>query len=84
MNYGVEWHPQAFRTLNKLPRQIKQRIMDKLDRVISDPFRYLEHYDDNNVFKLRIGDYRLLVDLDRKENILLIQVFDKRGRVYNR
>jgi len=84
MIYSIEWHPQAYRTLYKLPRQVKQRILDKLDQITSDPFRYLDHYEGNNTYKLRIGDYRLLVDVDLRDRVLLIQVFDKRGRVYKR
>ena len=50
--------------------------------ISENPFRYLEHFEGKDVYKLRIGDYRALVDVDFQNKILKIQVFDKRGRVY--
>ena len=46
--------------------------------------RYLERYEGKAVHKLRIGPYRLLIDIDVPNKLLLIQVLDKRGRVYKR
>ena len=68
--------------LRKLPQRTIKRILLKLDFVAKEPFRYLEHYEGKAVYKLRIGTYRLLVDINLQEKLLLIQVFDKRGRVY--
>ena len=45
---------------------------------------YLEHYEKANVYKLRIGDYRALIDVDKSRKILFVQVIDKRSRIYKR
>ena len=34
------------------------------------------------ISKLRIGDYRALIDIDFENKVLIIQVFDKRGKIY--
>ncbi len=83
MTYLVKWHPQAFKFLDKLPKQNSERILKKLDDVKEDPFRFLEHYE-GEYYKLRIGDYRLLIDIDFDRMILWIRVLDKRGRIYKR
>lgn len=83
MSYLIKWSPQAFKFLEKLPKQISERILKKLDEVKEDPFRFLEHYE-GEYYKLRIGDYRALIDVDFDKNVLLIQVLDKRGRIYKR
>ncbi|HLA23295.1 MAG TPA: hypothetical protein VJZ93_02045 [Candidatus Nanoarchaeia archaeon] len=36
----------------------------------------------SKIDKLRIGDYRALIDIDFENKILIIQVFDKRGKIY--
>jgi len=41
----------------------------------------LEHYEGQG-YKLRIGDYRALIDVDNQRKILFVRVFDKRGRIY--
>lgn len=84
MTFTIEWHPQAYRVLRKLPKQTVRRILLKLDFVAKEPFRYLEHYEGKAVYKLRIGPYRLLIDINIQNNLLLIQLIDKRGRVYKR
>ncbi len=81
MIYSIEWDSKAFKFLERLQKDIAQRILNKLEEVKEDPFRYLEHYEGEG-YKLRVGDYRLLIDVDFENNILIIQVFDKRGRVY--
>ncbi|MEK6871761.1 MAG: hypothetical protein AABX16_02560 [Nanoarchaeota archaeon] len=67
--------------MNNLQKDIAQRIIDKLEKIKEDPFRYLEHFEGEG-YKLRIGDYRMLIDVNQKNKMLTIQVFDKRGRIY--
>ncbi len=81
MNFEIEWSPGAAKDLSKLPKQLIKRVKNKLEEVKKYPFRYLEYYE-GKYYKLRIGDYRALIDVDFNRNILLIQVFDKRGRIY--
>lgn len=84
MSYSLKWNPKPIKYLEKLPKNISIRILEKLDSVKEDPFRYLEHYEGENVYKLRIGNYRLLIDVDFSNKALIIRVFDHRGRVYKR
>ena len=84
MNYIIKWHPKAYKFLKKLPYDIIRRVLDKFDLLAQDPFRFLEHYEGENVYKFRVGDYRALIDVDFQNKILLVRVFDKRGRIYER
>ncbi len=81
MVYEVIWHPKAAKYVERLPKDIAKRILKKLDEVAENPFVYLEHFEGEG-YKLRIGDYRALIDADLQEKILRIRVFDKRGRIY--
>lgn len=83
MTYTLKWHPKAFKTLSKLPKQVIERVLTKFDAVIEDPFRFLEHFE-GPLYKLRIGDYRALVDINLKDKLLLIQDFDHRSRIYKK
>ena len=84
MTYTLKWHPQAFKVLDKLQKETIQRVLDKFDLVIEEPFRFLEHYEGENLFKLRIGDYRALVEANIQNKILLVKVFDHRSKIYNK
>lgn len=84
MIFEVEWHPKASKNLSRLPKFLIERVLKKVDEVKKDPFRFLEHFEKEKVYKLRIGDYRALVEVDFDTTTLYILVFDKRGRVYER
>jgi len=85
MNWEIRWNPKAFKFLDKLPKDTALRVIDKLEQVKANPFHYLEHFEgDRMLYKLRIGDYRILVDVDFQQHVLKIRVFDHRGRVYER
>ena len=79
--YDVRLSPQATKFFRKLPANIQERIREKFKDVSQDPFRYIEHYEGDH-HKIRIGDYRALVDIDQAHTILWVRVFDKRGRIY--
>jgi mRNA interferase RelE/StbE len=83
MSFSIEWDENARDFLNKLPKNIAKRIFDKVESIKENPFRFLEHYE-GEYYKLRIGDYRALIDINFNNNILTVQVLDKRGRIYKR
>ena len=83
MSYSVEWHPKARKFLKKLPKDVAGRIVLKIKEIQQEPFDYLEHFE-GKYYKLRVGDYRLLIDIDFENKILLVQVADHRGRIYDR
>jgi len=81
--YQIIFEKRALRDLNKFEKNIKQRIWDKLQECKQDPFRYLEHLEDINGFKLRIGDYRLIIDVDTTIKILRILKVGDRKKIYD-
>ena len=84
MTYSVEWHPKTRKFLRKLPKDVSARIVLKVKEMKGEPFRYLEHYEGADVYKLRVGDYRLLIDVNLTNKNLKIRVLDHRGRIYKR
>ena len=81
MKYEVRLSLIAQKTFDRLQDDVAERIGEKLKMVADDPFRYLQHFEGQG-YKLRIGDYRLLIDVDSTERILFVRVLDKRGRIY--
>ena len=81
MSFSIEWSSRALKFLNKLQKDIALRIWNKVDQIKQNPFRFLEHYE-GDYYKLRIGDYRALIDIDFKNKIIYVETLDKRGRIY--
>ena len=84
MSYSVEWHPKVGKFLKKLPYDKSSRIVLKVKEVQDDPFRYLEHYEGKDYYKLRIGDYRLLIDVDFENKVVIVQAIGHRSNIYER
>ena len=82
MAYKIEWDKKAGRFLSKLPSAVSRRIAHKVQQLQDHPFVYLEHYEGKRLFKLRVGDYRVLVDVDHKERIIAVRVMGHRRNVY--
>lgn len=81
MSFEVILHPQVAEFLNSLLPEMRERIKKKFYLLKENPFHYLEHFE-GDYYKLRIGDYRALVDIDFEKKIVLVQVLDHRNRVY--
>ena len=81
--FVLEYNSQPKKFLKNLDKDTVKRIMGKLDEIKENPFRYFEPYEGDS-YKLRIGDYRALIDVDFERKVLVIRVLDKRGRIYKR
>jgi mRNA interferase RelE/StbE len=82
MNYTISWEPNTEKFLDKLPIDIAERIVLKVNQIKDNPFHFLEHYEGADYYKLRVGEYRLLIDVDTKNQILRIQVIGHRKNIY--
>ena len=81
MSFSVNIGSNAQDFLDKLPKDISLRIINKLESIKENPIRFLQHYE-GDFYNLRIGDYRILMDIDFERKIIWVMIIDKRGRVY--
>ena len=72
------------RFVAKLPSEIARRIVSKVNSIKDSPFHFLEHHEGADFYKLRIGDYRVLVDVDTAEKIIYLRVLGHRRNIYQR
>jgi len=83
--YRIEFTRQALQALLKVPPKIKQLIKEKMDQIASDP--YAKH---NNVtklqgrpgFRLRVGEWRVIYEIDKEKFIIVVLKVAPRGEVY--
>ncbi len=84
MKFEVKYDPKAENQLDKLERDIARRIINKM-RQVGETGRGIETLKDEPYgFKIRVGDYRILVDLTFNPNIIWVRYIDHRGRIYKR
>lgn len=82
--YKFIFEKRALHNLNKFNKQIKERIWKKLQDCKEDPFRFFEKLTYMEGFKLRIGDYRIIVDIDKINETINILKVGHRKNIYER
>lgn len=84
MSYEIHWSKKADKVLEKLPKATSHRIVNKVNLIKDNPFHFVEHYEGASYFKLRIGDYRVLLDIDVSLKLIEVRVVGHRGSIYKR
>ena len=84
MKYSVLYDPKAEKQLEKLPRDVARRIVLKIKYAGENGVGIEVIKEEQYGFKVRVGDYRVLVDLTYNPATIWVRYIDRRGRVYKR
>lgn len=85
--WQIEYAEKAARELLKIDRQAAKRIKKYLDERIAtdeDPRRFGEALAENlaGLWKYRIGDYRVIVEIQDERVVVLVLRLGHRSKVY--
>ena len=82
-SYEILIKPSAVRELEDLPLKDRPRIATKIQALSEDPRpRGCEKLTGQDRFRLRQGDYRILVEVDDPAATLTVVKIGHRGQVY--
>lgn len=85
--YFVELSLRAQEFLEKLDKDIKERIEKRLKNLENNPIpsdsKFIGRDNDEMLFRYRIGKFRALYKVKEIKKIILIIKIDKRERVYD-
>jgi len=82
--YQVLFSDKAKKQIEKLPKKIQEIMLNKIYSIRHDPTRYLKKLEGSNLWRLRIMDYRAIINVIITERNLIVLTIDKRSRVYDR
>ena len=82
--YEILFDEDAIDFLNKLPREIKERIFNKIINTKDDPLHFFERLSGREDYKLRVGDYRVIADIDQATKRIQVTTIGHRKNVYDR
>ena len=87
MNWVCELTEDAMKDLGDVPRAIQKRVARVLAQLETDPFqgdvKALKGDEWKDVFRRRLGDYRLLFTADReKGTVHVIRILLRSGKTY--
>ena len=81
--YSIVLSPKARKQLLKLPKDIQKRIISTLERIRVRPEAHLKKLIHDPGWRLRAGDYRIIVDLDQGKLVILVITVGHRKNIYN-
>lgn len=78
--YTVVMSDGASRDLARLDRSVARRIVARLEELREDPLRRLRRLVNSPLYRLRVGDWRVIVEVDEHEvRVLVIKVSHRRS-----
>jgi mRNA interferase RelE/StbE len=82
MSYTVIFSDNADKQLQKLPIAIQKRIVATIKRCRIRPYPHVKKLVGSHYFRLRIGDYRAILDIIDNKLIILVIKAGHRKRMY--
>jgi mRNA interferase RelE/StbE len=82
--YTLKFDDKAIEFLERCEKHISKRIWNKLQEAKSNPHRYFEKLVNRSDYKLRIGDYRVVADINDSELIIEVNLIGHRKNVYDK
>ncbi len=82
--YSIEFSATAEKQFGKLEKQIQERIISALERIRIRPESYITKLVGESAYKLRVGDYRVIMDLNKARLIILVVKVGHRKNIYAR
>ena len=82
--YKIVFEKKALHELNKLETIVKERIWSKLQNSKENPFRFFEKLVETQGFKLRIGDWRVIADILREKEAIIVLRVGHRKNIYDK
>ncbi|MBN4049196.1 type II toxin-antitoxin system RelE/ParE family toxin [archaeon AH-315-M20] len=82
--YKVIFDPEAIEFLEKAEKRLAKRIWAKVISTKENPHHFFEGLTGRKDYKLRIGDYRAIADIDDKNKQIEITLIGHRKNIYKK
>jgi len=80
--YEIIFSQKAKKQLFKLEKVIQERIIAALERIRIRPEVYIVKIIGDPGYKIRVGNYRVIMDIDRTKLLILIIKIGHRRNIY--
>ena len=83
MVYRILWSESASRQLAKLDRSVGRRIFERVEGLQDNPLRQLRRLVGQPYFRLRVGDFRVIVEVVEGDLLVLVLKVGHREKIYD-
>jgi len=82
--YNIDITEKALKFLKKLPKEDAEMILSKLYSIRINPFYFVKRLEGKKLWRLRINDYRAVMDVIISSNKIIVLRIGHRKNVYDR
>jgi len=80
--YNILFYDKAKKQLKKLPLKIQKRILNSLERIKLRPFHFVKRKQGTPYYILRVGEYRIILDIKQDKLLILVIELGPRKKIY--
>jgi len=84
MSYEVKWAEVFLKQLDKLDKNLSERIIDKVESIVEDPFSFVKKLKGFDLYRLRVGDYRVIMSIERNKLLIFVLEVGHRSAIYRK
>lgn len=84
MTWIVVWSEKSVKQLEKIDKKDAQKIYDSVLDCAEEPFRVAVRLTNLPFYRLRVGNYRVILDLQQKKIVIFVIEVDHRKRIYKK
>jgi len=84
MPWQVVWSEKSVKQLEKIDKKDAQKIYDSVLECVEEPFRVVIRLTNSPFYRMRVGKYRVILDLQQNKMIIFVVEFDHRGQIYKK
>jgi mRNA interferase RelE/StbE len=84
MSYEVTFSDFADKQLSKLPLDVQNRVVSTLKRCRIRPYAYVKKLVGSKYFRMRVGDYRVIIDIINNKLIIHVIEVGHRKNIYKK
>ena len=82
MTYEIVFSDAALKQLKKLEKSTQERIISTLERIRIRPQSHVTKLVGDSGYRLRVGDYRVILDIDEGVLVVLVLKVGHRKKIY--
>ena len=82
INFEVEFSEESLFQLRGMDIPLAKRIIQKIESTKSDPHRFFVRLVGRTEYKLRVGDYRVIADIEENRRVIVVRSLGHRRNIY--
>ena len=80
--YDVFFSATAVRQLKRLDKHVQKRVISAIERIRIRPGSFLKRLVGMPYFRLRVGDYRVIIDIRQEKMVIMVVYVGHRKSIY--